>query len=223
MEEDNTQTYNNGDTIPEDNIELYFVWIPKYSYQIFNLGETDGYTEGKPETSNAQEIQIKFGTTNTSDNNENECTTPMTSGASGNCKVGDYMASPAFISMNTNGLCLRSETYGSSGFDVIKLKTYNNKYYEEYDKNSDKYTYSKRILGDATGEMGLFYGYPDTDNNYRTHNSWYTDYYYFVGSSESWFGRCGCYYDGVLVSQFIFSRYAGGANSGLGFRLVLTK
>ena len=167
----------------EDNIELYFVWIPKYSYQIFNLGETDGYTEGKPETSNAQEIQIKFGTTNTSDNNKNECTTLMTSGASGNCKVGDYMTSPAFISMNTNGLCLRSETYGSSGFDVIKLKTYN-----------------KRILEDATGEMGLFYGYPDADNNYRTHNSWYTDYYYFVGSSESWFGRGGCYYDDVLVS-----------------------
>ena len=39
---DNTQTYNNGDTIPEDNIESYFVWIPKYSYQIFNLGTTNG-------------------------------------------------------------------------------------------------------------------------------------------------------------------------------------
>ena len=38
---DNTKTYNNGDIIPEDNIESYFVWIPKYSYQIFNLGETD--------------------------------------------------------------------------------------------------------------------------------------------------------------------------------------
>ena len=38
---DDTKTYNNGDTIPEDNIESYFVWIPKYSYQIFNLGETD--------------------------------------------------------------------------------------------------------------------------------------------------------------------------------------
>ena len=74
---DNTQTYNNGDIIPEANIESYFVWIPKYSYQIFNLGETDGYTEGKTETSNAKEIQIKFGTTNTSDNNENECTTPI--------------------------------------------------------------------------------------------------------------------------------------------------
>ena len=84
---DDTQTYNNGDIIPEDNIESYFVWIPKYSYQIFNLGTTDGYTSSKPTTSNAQEIQIKFGTTNTSDNNENECTTPMTSGASGKLEI----------------------------------------------------------------------------------------------------------------------------------------
>ena len=88
---DSSKTYNNGDTIPEDNIESYFVWIPKYSYQIFNLGTTDGYISGKPETSNAKEIQIKFGTTNTNDTNNGECATPMISGASGNCKVGDYM------------------------------------------------------------------------------------------------------------------------------------
>ena len=118
---DNTQTYNNGDIIPEDNIESYFVWIPKYSYQIFNLGTTDGYTSSKPNSSNAKEIQIKFGTTNTNDSNNGECTTPMTSGASGNCKVGDYMTSPAFISMNTNGLWVaKFETTGST--TNIKVK-----------------------------------------------------------------------------------------------------
>ena len=355
---DNTKTYNNGDIIPEDNIESYFVWIPKYSYQIFNLGETDGYTSGKPTTSNAKEIQIKFGTTNTSDNNENECTTPMTSGASGNCKVGDYMTSPAFISMDTNGLwvakfettgsttnitvkpnqrslrslnvktmfetaynykrdndshmmknmewgavaylshskygintevrinnnssfitgyaatdsadeskypgtygtaasitlpyntstgykasttgnitgiydmsggvweymaSLRSETYGSSGFDSSLLKAYNSKYYDEYDKNSDTYTYSKRILGDATGEMGLFYGYPDADNNNRPHNSWYVDVSYFASSSYPWLNRGGGYYNGVLAGQFNFIHDTGGANGDVGLRLVLTK
>ena len=355
---DNTQTYNNGDTIPEDNIESYFVWIPKYSYQIFNLGETDGYTEGKPETSNAQEIQIKFGTTNTSDNNENECTTPMTSGASGNCKVGDYMTSPAFISMETNGLwvakfettgsttnitvkpnqtslrnlnvktmfetaynykrdndshmmkntewgavaylshskygintevrinnnssmltgyaatdssdqskfpgtygtdasvtlpyntsagykasttgnitgiydmsgganeymaSLRSETYGSSGFDATTLKTYNSKYYDEYNSSSDWPTYSKRILGDATGEMGPFYYYQDGDNKNRIHNSWYADNSYFVNSSSPWFFQGGLYNNGVLAGQFYFSHYTGGALSYIGLRLVLTK
>ncbi len=355
---DDTKIYNNGDIIPEDNIESYFVWIPKYSYQIFNLGETDGYTSGKPTTSNAKEIQIKFGTTNTNDNNENECTTPMTSGASGNCKVGDYMTSPAFISMDTNGLwvakfettgstanitvkpkqtslrslnvktmfetaynykrdndshmmkntewgavaylshskygintevrinnnssfitgyaatdssdqskypgatgtdasitlpyntttgykasttgnitgiydmsggayeymaSLRSETYGSSGFDATTLKIYNNKYYEEYDKNSDIYAYSKRILGDATGEMGSFYNYSDADNNSRPHNGWYADDSSFVVSSSPWFCRGGIYNDGVLAGQLYFDRGNGGTKISFAFRLVLTK
>ena len=355
---DNTQTYNNGDIIPEDNIESYFVWIPKYSYQIFNLGETDGYTSGKPTTSNAKEIQIKFGTTNTSDNNENECTTPMTSGASGNCKVGDYMTSPAFISMGTNGLwvakfettgsttnitvkpnqtslrninvktmfetaynykrdndshmmkntewgavaylshskygintevrinnnssyitgyaatdsadenkypgtsgtdasitlpynastgykasttgnitgiydmsggaweymaSLRSETYGSSGFDAKTLKTYDSKYYDEYDKTSELTTYGKRILGDATGEMGPFYYYQDTDSGIRQHNNWHTDLSRFLYSTHFWFHRGGGYNSGILAGQFNFDPYTGGANGYFGFRLVLTK
>ena len=339
---DDTQTYNNGDTIPEDNIESYFVWVPKYSYQIFNLGETDGGTGRVIPT--AKEIQIKFGTTNTNDNNENECTTPMTSGASGNCKVGDYMTSPAFISMNTNGLwvakfettgnttnitvkpnqtslrnlnvktmfetaynykrdndshmmkntewgavaylshskygintevrinnnkshttgyaatddsleksgtdssvtlpyntstgykasttgnitgiydmsggtwecmaSLRSETYGDSGFDSSSLKAYNSKYYDGYDGASDTTTYSKRILGDATGEMGPF--------SYQYKN-WYTDSSYFAYASYPWFRRGGLYTSGVSAGQFAFDYATGGAHSDWGLRLVLTK
>ena len=355
---DDTQTYNNGDIIPEDNIESYFVWIPKYSYQIFNLGTTDGYTSSKPTTSNAQEIQIKFGTTNTSDNNENECTTPMTSGASGNCKVGDYMTSPAFISMDTNGLwvakfettgsttnitvkpnqtslrnlnvktmfetaynykrdndshmmkntewgavaylshskyginteirinnnsnyitgyaatdssdqskypgdsgtdvsitlpyntsigykasttgnitgiydmsggaheymaSLRNETYGSSGFDAATLKTYNYKYYDTYDSSSEWSKYSKRILGDATGEMGPFYYYQESNGSSYYHNSWYATYSYFVESSYPWFHRGGDYIRGVLAGQADFSCHTGGASSNVSFRLVLAK
>ena len=354
----NTKTYNNGDIIPEDNIESYFVWIPKYSYQIFNLGTTDGYTSSKPETSIAKEIQIKFGTTNTSDSNENECTTPMTSGASGNCKVGDYMTSPAFISMNTNGLwvakfettgsttnitvkpnqtslrninvktmfetaynykrdnnshmmkntewgavaylshskygintevrinnnssyvtgyaatdsadeskypgtygtdssvtlpyntstgykasttgnitgiydmsggswentaSLKNENYGKSEFTAATLKAYNSKYYDEYSNSSDWTTYSNRILGDATGEMGPFYNYQDTDNNSRVHNSWYDDCSDFVATSYPWFYRGGGFSDGIIASQMYFSLSSGSVNIGVSFRLVLTK
>ena len=355
---DSSKTYNNGDIIPEDNIESYFVWIPKYSYQIFNLGTTNGYTSGKPTTSNAQEIQIKFGTTNTNDSNNGECTTPMTSGASGNCNVGDYMTSPAFISMDTNGLwvakfettgsttnitvkpnqislrnlnvktmfetaynykrdndshmmkntewgavaylshskyginteirinnnsnfitgyaatnsadeskfpgatgtdesvtlpyntttgykanttgnitgiydmsggtyeymaSLQSEKYGSSGFNAATLKAYNSKYYDEYGGSSEWTKYSKRILGDATGEMGPFYYYQDVDNNNRSHNSWYADNSYFANSSGPWFSRGGNCYNGVLAGQFNFNHYTGGANSDIGLRLVLIK
>ncbi len=354
---DDSSTYSNDAVIPESNIESYFVWIPKYSYEIFNLGETDGYTESKPTISIAKEINIKFGLTNTIDSNTNECSTPMTSGASGICAVGDYMTHPAFISMNANGLWVakfettgdinnltvkpgvrslrnqtlktmfeaaynyqrdndshmmkntewgavaylshskygintevrinnnssyltgyastdstdqssypgtygtssdvtlpyntttgykasttgnitgvydmsggahdymaayRKDTYGSSEFDATTLANYNSKYYDEYDSSSSWTTHSKRILGDATGEMGPFYYYADKDGNNRQHNNWYADFSYFGDSSDPWFGRGGHYTYGVLSGQFGFIGDTGGAYSRLGFRLVLS-
>ncbi len=353
---DESIAYSNNQTIPEENIESYFVWIPKYSYEIFNLGTTDGRIEETPTASIAKEINIKFGLTNTIDSNSNECTTPMTSGASGNCSVGDYMTHPAFISMNANGLWVakfettgdinnltvkpgiasvrsqtvktmfeaaynyqrdndshmmkntewgavaylshskygintevrinnnssyltgyaavdgtdqssypgtygtssditlpyntttgykasttgnitgvydmsggsweymaayRKNTYGSSEFDATTLANYNSKYYDEYDASSGWTTHSKRILGDATGEMGPFYYYADKDGNNRQHNNWYADNSDFVNSSYPWFIRGGhCAY-GVLAGQFDFGSYTGGADSRIGFRLVL--
>ena len=98
-------TYNEGEEIPESNIESYFVWIPKYSYQIWDLGEYTGVTT--IDTIKPHEIPIKFGLENTSDDNVGECTTSMTSEASGNCEIGDYMTSQAFITMKTNGLWVR--------------------------------------------------------------------------------------------------------------------
>ena len=118
---------------------------------------------------------------------------------------------------------LRSGTYGSSGFNATTLKAYNLKYYEEYDKNSDIYAYSKRILGDATGEMGPFYYYQAGDNYNRPHNSWYADNSSFVNSSHPWFYRGGNYYFGVLAGQFSFNRTTGGASGDIGLRLVLAK
>ena len=116
-----------------------------------------------------------------------------------------------------------SETYGSSGFDATTLKIYNNKYYEEYDKNSDIYAYSKRILGDATGEMGSFYYYQDGDSNNRSHNSWYADNTSFVKPFYPWARRGGNSPGGVLSGQFNSDHYTGGADSYIGLRLVLTK
>ena len=55
------------------------------------------------DTSKVHEIPIIFGDYNTNDANEGECTTPMTSGATGNCTVGDYMTHPAFLSIPSTG------------------------------------------------------------------------------------------------------------------------
>jgi hypothetical protein len=112
---DETKTYETGATIPEDNIESYFVWIPKYSYQLWNLGEYTSADSLALSESVAKEIQIKFGTTNTSDSTDGECTTPLVSGESGNCKIDDYMTHPAFINANTNGLWVGKFEIGYDG------------------------------------------------------------------------------------------------------------
>ena len=83
---DETKTYNNGDTIPEDNIESYFVWIPRFKYQIFDEGNYTSLTGIQDKT---QTINIVF---------ENKDTTP----SNGTTK-GDWLTHPAFTSFDSNG------------------------------------------------------------------------------------------------------------------------
>ena len=114
---DESVQYKNGETIPESNIESYFVWIPKYSYQLFDLGNYSSLTSISDKT---QEINIKFGTGNTSDSISGECTTPFENnqgiaGSSGNCKVGDYMTHPAFLAFDTTGLWVGKFETGYDG------------------------------------------------------------------------------------------------------------
>ncbi len=97
----NKTNYEANEIIPEEIIESYFVWIPKYRYQLWDLGLYEGLTE--IDTSKVHEIPIIFGDYNTSDSKENECTTPMESGETGNCQVGDYMTHPAFLSIPRTG------------------------------------------------------------------------------------------------------------------------
>ena len=83
---DETKTYNNGETIPESNIESYFVWIPRYKYQIFDEGNYSGLTSFQDKT---QTINVVF---------ENKNTTP----SNGTTK-GTWLTHPAFTSFDSNG------------------------------------------------------------------------------------------------------------------------
>ena len=83
---DETKTYNNGETIPESNIESYFVWIPRYKYQIFDEGNYTGLTT---KTSKVQTINVVF---------ENKDTTP----SNGTTK-DSWLTHPAFTSFDSNG------------------------------------------------------------------------------------------------------------------------
>jgi hypothetical protein len=125
---DNIMTYSDYEVIPEDNIESYFVWIPKYSYQLWDLGEydSDSVTElsswndittiDNTIGGNKQDtINIRFGTIDTSDDNDGECTTPLVSGETGNCDVGKWMTHPAFINSGTTGLWVGKFETGYDG------------------------------------------------------------------------------------------------------------
>ena len=83
---DESITYNNGETIPEDNIESYFVWIPRFKYQIFDEGNYTGLTSIQ---NKSQTINIVF---------ENKDTTP----SNGTTK-GTWLTHPAFTSFDSNG------------------------------------------------------------------------------------------------------------------------
>ena len=105
--------YVSGEIIPEEEIESYFVWIPKYSYKLWDLGNYTSNTE--IDASKVHSIEIRFGTTNTSDSVSGECTTPGISGESGNCEVGDYMTHPAFLAFNTTGIWVGKFETGYDG------------------------------------------------------------------------------------------------------------
>ena len=111
------KTYQSEEIIPEDAIESYFVWIPKYRYQLWDLGEYDELTE--IDESKVHEIPIIFGDYNTSDSVNGECTTPMESGATGNCEVGDYMTHPAFLSIPSKGFWVGKFETGYDGATSI--------------------------------------------------------------------------------------------------------
>ena len=362
--------YVSGEIIPEEEIESYFVWIPKYSYKLWDLGNYTSYTA--IDESKVHSIEIRFGTTNTTDSVSGECTTPGISGESGNCEVGDYMTHPAFLAFNTTGMwvgkfetgydgatskteaqknttevdkvivkpnvyswrsiqvanaftvsynyqreldshLMKNTEWGAvaylshsiyginyeirinnnsnfltgyaattengssnttdvamwntttgylasttgnitgiydmsggadeyvmgvmkaangnlmSGFSSSNNSGFNgtlkdgssytdgidfpdSKYYDVYNYNTTYTNYSRRILGDATGEMGPFQS---------GKSSWYNDYDSFVYSSFPWFNRGGNYSRGSEAGAFYFSYSHGRAGSFISFRLVL--
>ncbi len=110
---DESIIYENNEIIPEENIESYFVWIPKYSYQLWDMGEYSGLTSVN--NSKTHSIAIHFGLENTTDTQEGECTTPRLAGESGNCKIGDYMTHPAFLSFHVNGFWVGKFQTGYEG------------------------------------------------------------------------------------------------------------
>ena len=95
------------------------------------------------------------------------------------------------------------------------------RYYDTYVYATDDEHYNRRILGDATGEMGPF-----TDRRYgsqvRQVGSWHADEAWFVFSAAPWFARGGDHYNGSNTGVFTSRNYGGHAGSNLSFRVVLS-
>ena len=118
-----------------------------------------------------------------------------------------------------------NNTAGSSDITSVVSDFYTNdiwvKYYDMYLNETNSTTFSNRILGDATGEMGPFFSQTDSDNSVRNKSSWYENYSYFTVSSFPWYRRGGYCFDGTASGLFSFAVDTGGAYPGMSFRVVL--
>ncbi len=123
----------------------------------------------------------------------------------------EYMAAYIESNLGSSGF-----NYESDGMDTLK------KYFDVYKSDSNDTSYSNMILGDATGEMGPFSYYADSNNIKNWHNSWYADVSGFADSSNPWFHRGGAYSGGFTSGIFFFHRNNGASAGGLSFRIVLS-
>ena len=95
------------------------------------------------------------------------------------------------------------------------------KYYDTYAYGTSNQQYQRRILGDATGEMGPF-----ANTTYLTQTkqigSWRANGAHFVWFGYPWFLRGGNHTFGLNAGMFAFENHYGHATTWLSFRVVLT-
>ena len=120
-------------TILESSIESYFVWVPRYRYKLFDMGDYSSInTAGLPSTSNSKEIEIKF---------ENKYTE-----ISIGTKVGEFHSHPAFQAFDSNGLWVgKFETTGSLNNVTIKPNNKAINYVSVKNMFTSAYNYKRNI------------------------------------------------------------------------------
>ena len=152
--EDESIVYQNGETIPESNIESYFVWIPRYKYKIFNTGT--GYT-GLGNIINAvQTIEVEFESKDVEASNGNS--------------VGSYLTHPAFQSFDVNGIWVGKFEVGYKGA-TSTMEAQQNVY------NSDKIeikpnVYSWRNIQVANAHLNSYNYKREYDSHMMKNTEW---------------------------------------------------
>ena len=83
----NNVTYSVGQVIPESDIKQYYVWIPRYKYQLWNVNGENKYPNGT-EKESAINIVFESKTATPSNGTQNE----------------EWLTHPAFTSFDTDGI-----------------------------------------------------------------------------------------------------------------------
>ena len=96
------------------------------------------------------------------------------------------------------------------------------KYYDLYPNESQWNRGDKRILGDATGEMGPMYLGTDPSGRSFGKSSWYDDRAVFVNNEVPWFMRGGIWLTGCDSGVFAYYYDYGSKSTTHGFRTILT-
>ncbi len=123
-----TEDYNVGDEIPENDIESYFVWIPRYKYRLFadikNEYDTEIITKTSLKStseleiysSGVKSIEIEFETKD--------------AGITNSDVKGTYLTHPAFISFDSNGFWVGkfeagttlTDNYNTRNSEALQIK-----------------------------------------------------------------------------------------------------
>ena len=104
----------------------------------------------------------------------------------------------------------------TGGYDWPDSKYYDNYAYATVDEQ-----FQRRILGDATGELGPFASAKYLTQT-RQISSWYADGAPFVLTGGPWFIRGGYHVNGLDAGVFAFEYDYGRVTTWISFRVVLT-
>ena len=135
---DETKVYESGETIPESNIESYFVWIPRYRYKLWNVSNV---SSSGVNTSMVHQIEIEF-----------ESTMDNPSNGSNN---GQWLTHPAFTSFGVNGIWVGKFETGYEGTSpgnavnsnrvVIKPNVYSWRGIQVANAFTNSYNYQRKL------------------------------------------------------------------------------
>ncbi|MCI8393899.1 MAG: hypothetical protein HFH86_00235, partial [Bacilli bacterium] len=111
-----------------------------------------------------------------------------------------------------NGKLIENDSDFTEGIDLP-----NSKYYDNYAFANNYSVFHRRILGDATGELGPF----RINENNRQISSWYQNEAWMPSKRYPYFVRGYNSASGIGSGIFAFSWYDGGINTSSSYRIVL--